>query len=257
MDHLVESGYADTEGLFIDHGVSAFSVDWRDRPMGSELFAELQPGDCVVVSRIDRIFRSVHDMAGTVRDLNVRGVHVVTCCGIDTRTPDGQHMIEILGLMAAWESRELSWRIRLAMKHRQALKGKWKSKREVPRYMKVVEGIDGEWTAHPDFQMIEQYREVVELLDAGYSVSETSDLMEERLAAREGRPVLPQHRFDGNLVLRRADRGDTPYEQVVALRRWLKKQRPNKAGNVERDWSYRRVVHARKTCIEIDVLLNS
>ena len=254
---MVENGYEGGGKVIGDFGVSAFSVDWKHRPGGKVLWDQLKPNDCVVVLRVDRIFRSMLDMSRTMKELNDRGVHLVTCCGIDTRTEHGRQAIEVLSMMAAWESRDISWRMKLICKHRRKLKGKWRCPEALPRWMKAVHFDEDSWAAHPDMHWIDQYREVEELLNEGYSYRKASQLMEERLAFREMRPVLPPIRFSKDRVIDRAYRDDIPLIYRWSLEDWFKTRTPDANGEYDRDWSENRIHLQRRYFKEIDAVLNA
>ncbi|MCP4507042.1 MAG: recombinase family protein [Fuerstiella sp.] len=254
-NRLLGEGYTDA-GLFQDQGVSAFSVDWKDRPAGSQLWAELQPNDAVVVSRLDRVFRSVHDMANTTKTLLDRGIHIVTGCGLDTRTPFGRQGLEILTLLAAWESRDLSWRLKLAFAAAKKLKGKWLAAETLPRWMKKVEVNGTHWTAHPDFFWIRQYQELEQMLETGMPAKQAADFMEERNAATDCRPLLPPLKFNPIVIRRRLKRHNEPGHLVDGYDRWCKRQTPDKNGELERDWSWERVRHAKTQFSAIEKLLS-
>jgi putative DNA-invertase from lambdoid prophage Rac len=71
-------GYADMHGLAIDwilveEGVSG-SVPVNDRPVGGPLFAKLKPGDTLIASKLDRLFRSALDALQVVEALKGMGV---------------------------------------------------------------------------------------------------------------------------------------------------------------------------------------
>jgi DNA invertase Pin-like site-specific DNA recombinase len=186
---FLKAGYSDG-ARFTDHGVSAFCVNWADRPEGKKLWDQLKPGDCVLVSRVDRAFRSLHDMADTLKVMVEKGIHNMTGCGVSTQA------VEILGLMAEWESRSISRRVRMAIAHQRELCGPWKSTWELPRFMKEVRHADNTWTAVVDRRMLEDYRDVYELTDMGMTRDQVSDYMEEREARRDGRPMVPRQKFD-------------------------------------------------------------
>jgi len=61
---------------FIDKGVSG-SVPLAFRPQGKEMLAALQKGDCIVASKMDRLFRSAIDALQTAEELKQRGVDLV------------------------------------------------------------------------------------------------------------------------------------------------------------------------------------
>jgi DNA invertase Pin-like site-specific DNA recombinase len=255
MNRMAAEGYTPVPEILEDLGVSAYSVDWKDRPMGKVLWGQLQPYDCVVVSRLDRIFRSVHDMANTTKSLIEQDIHLVTGCGLDTRTPLGRQGIEILSMMAAWESREISWRSQMVHKHCKALRGKWISEYNSPKWMDVVYKDSG-WTLHPNLTWIAQYREVQELLvEQRMGLQEAADYMEERIAARLGRPILPATRFNP-MSWQRHHNKKLPPEQVKALRKWLRGRKRDKDGCVDREWSYIRVKNARRHFEDIENVMS-
>lgn len=64
------------DGIFSDLGVSG-SVPLNDRPEGQKLVADLKPGDTVVASKLDRLFRSASDALTTVEALQKRKVGVI------------------------------------------------------------------------------------------------------------------------------------------------------------------------------------
>lgn len=62
--------------VFRDEGVSG-SVPLAGRREGSRLLAALKPGDTVIASRLDRLFRSSRDALNSVDALKARGVGVI------------------------------------------------------------------------------------------------------------------------------------------------------------------------------------
>ena len=71
-------GYCEMHGLdladvVIEEGVSG-SVPISQRPAGGALFSKLQPGDMVIASKLDRLFRSAIDALTVVEGLKARGV---------------------------------------------------------------------------------------------------------------------------------------------------------------------------------------
>ena len=64
-----------------------------------------QPGDTLMVTRIDRLSRSVGDLETLVVDLKVRGVHLrATEQPIDTSTSAGKAFFQMLGVFAEFET---------------------------------------------------------------------------------------------------------------------------------------------------------
>lgn len=65
----------------------------------------LRPGDTLVVTRIDRLARSVRDLQNIVHDLQQRGVQLkATEQPIDTGTPAGKAFLGMLGVFAEFET---------------------------------------------------------------------------------------------------------------------------------------------------------
>jgi DNA invertase Pin-like site-specific DNA recombinase len=74
-------GYA-LAGIFTEAGVSA-SIPIAQRPQGAALLAAMQPGDIVVVTKLNRAFRSARDALTTLEYLRSRsiGLHSVDLGG--------------------------------------------------------------------------------------------------------------------------------------------------------------------------------
>ena len=69
------------------------------------LLTFLRQGDCLVVTRIDRLARSVCDLALIVRDLEARGISLrATEQDINTSTPAGRAFLQMLGCFAEFET---------------------------------------------------------------------------------------------------------------------------------------------------------
>lgn len=65
----------------------------------------VQPGDTLVVTRIDRLARSIGDLQDIVRDLKSRGVTLrATEQPIDTASAAGKAFLDMLGVFAEFET---------------------------------------------------------------------------------------------------------------------------------------------------------
>lgn len=65
----------------------------------------LRPGDTLVVTRIDRLARSLRDLQNIVHDLKQRGVFLkATEQPIDTQTAAGKAFLDMLGVFAEFET---------------------------------------------------------------------------------------------------------------------------------------------------------
>lgn len=69
------------------------------------LLAFLRPGDTLVVTRIDRLARSLRDLQNIVHELRQRGAHLRTTeQPIDTSTAAGKAFLDMLGVFAEFET---------------------------------------------------------------------------------------------------------------------------------------------------------
>lgn len=65
----------------------------------------LQPGDTLMVTRIDRLARSVKDLEDIVATLRARGAFLrATEQPVDTSTPAGKAFLQMLGVFAEFET---------------------------------------------------------------------------------------------------------------------------------------------------------
>jgi putative DNA-invertase from lambdoid prophage Rac len=90
--------------VFEERGISG-SVPLKQRPVGSELWAALQPGDMIVASKLDRMFRDALDALQTVQALKELEVSLVLLdLGTDPVTNGLSEMF--LTIVAAFASME-------------------------------------------------------------------------------------------------------------------------------------------------------
>jgi DNA invertase Pin-like site-specific DNA recombinase len=91
----------------------------------------LRPGDTLVVTRVDRLARSIRDLQDIVHELRERGVTLkATEQPIDTRTASGKAFLDMLGVFAEFETnlrRERQLEGVAAAKLRGAYKGRKRS----------------------------------------------------------------------------------------------------------------------------------
>jgi DNA invertase Pin-like site-specific DNA recombinase len=76
-----------------------------DRPELAHMLKQLRPGDCVVVTRLDRLGRSLRELLNLLADFDQRGVGFKSLADAwaDTRSPHGKLMVSILGSLAEFE----------------------------------------------------------------------------------------------------------------------------------------------------------
>lgn len=80
-------------------------VTTKDRTELATLIAFARPGDTIVVTRIDRLARSIADLATLVRTLDEKGVALrATEQPIDTGTAAGRAFLQMLGVFAEFET---------------------------------------------------------------------------------------------------------------------------------------------------------
>jgi DNA invertase Pin-like site-specific DNA recombinase len=98
---------------FVDEDVSGLKTKLRDRPDGKQLCDILQPGDTVVLTAVDRCFRSMADAASQVQVWKSLGINVhFLDVDIDINTTEGELMFHILAAAAQYEARMISKRVK-------------------------------------------------------------------------------------------------------------------------------------------------
>jgi DNA invertase Pin-like site-specific DNA recombinase len=82
---------------------SGTSLTGRDEL--ATLIAFARPGDTIVVTRVDRLARSIADLAAIVRELEAKGVALrATEQPIDTGSAAGRAFLQMLGVFAEFET---------------------------------------------------------------------------------------------------------------------------------------------------------
>jgi DNA invertase Pin-like site-specific DNA recombinase len=108
------------------------------------LLAFLREGDTLVVTRIDRLARSVKDLQDIVHELKAKGVALkATEQPIDTSTPAGKAFLDMLGVFAEFETalrRERQMEGIAKAKAKGVYKGR---KRDLPRDAILAAKADG------------------------------------------------------------------------------------------------------------------
>lgn len=101
-----------------------------------DLLGQVRRGDVLVVSRLDRLSRSLTDFAGLMERAQRQRWNVVALdLGIDLATPNGEFMASVLAAMARWERRIIGQRTAEGMTAARA-KGHLPGRRSaVPRHV--------------------------------------------------------------------------------------------------------------------------
>ncbi len=102
-------GYAQILGtkvdrLFVERGVSG-SRPLRERPEGMALLAALQPGDTVITTKLDRMFRSAADALNVLDGIKAKGIalHMIDLGGDVTGNGISKLVFTILSAVAEAE----------------------------------------------------------------------------------------------------------------------------------------------------------
>jgi DNA invertase Pin-like site-specific DNA recombinase len=123
-DALVALGVPD-DRVFTDKGMTGTK---RDRPGLKSALAACRPGDILVVTKLDRLARSLRDATDIAEELTRRGVKLNLGGSIyDPTDPVGRLLFNVLGMVAEFESDLIRARTREGMataKVRGKLKGR-------------------------------------------------------------------------------------------------------------------------------------
>lgn len=107
--------------IYEDNGASAKTL--KGRPGLSEALTVLANGGAtaLVVAKLDRLARSVHDFAGLVRLAERQGWGIVALdLGVDMTTPTGGLLANVTASVAEWERRIISLRTSEALAQRRS-----------------------------------------------------------------------------------------------------------------------------------------
>lgn len=92
-----------------------------NRPVLAGALASLRRGDALVVSRLDRLTRSLPDFADLLRTAERRGWNLVALdMGLDLSTPTGRAMAGMAAVFAQWEREMIGLRIAEALAAKRA-----------------------------------------------------------------------------------------------------------------------------------------
>src|SRR5439155_13836658 len=106
--------------LIVDGGESAKSLD---RPGMERLLALVDQGkvQTVIIAKLDRLTRSVKDLAELLERFQRRGVSLVSVAeSLDTGSAAGRLVINIMTAVSQWEREAIGERTRDAMRHKKS-----------------------------------------------------------------------------------------------------------------------------------------
>jgi site-specific DNA recombinase len=111
---------AELADVIVDAGESAKSLN---RPGMARLLALVDSGavDTVIIAKLDRLTRSVADLAELLKRFERRGVSLVSVAdSLDTRSAAGRLVLNIMVSVSQWEREAIGERTRDAMHHKRA-----------------------------------------------------------------------------------------------------------------------------------------
>lgn len=127
--------------------LEAYTGTKMERPLFTELLDELESGDTLVVTKLDRFARTASDGVRVIKDLMARGVAVhVLNMGLVEDTPTGRLILNILLAFAEFERDNIVERL---------ADGKEAEKAKNPDYKEGRKALE----IHPHFEM---YRERID-----------------------------------------------------------------------------------------------
>lgn len=112
LDALEKAGCA-RDKIFIDK----ISGAKAERPGLEKCLAEIQPGDTLLVWRLDRLGRSMPHLVSLIEDLRQKGIGFKSICDgvIDTTTASGELIFNIFSSLAQFERRLIQERTRAGL----------------------------------------------------------------------------------------------------------------------------------------------
>ena len=104
--------------VFKDEGISGATTK---RPALIRCLKTLEAGDTLIVWKMDRLGRSLRDLIHMLDDLRARGVRFQSLTeAIDTETPTGRAMWQMIGVLAELERSLITERTRAGVKSAQS-----------------------------------------------------------------------------------------------------------------------------------------
>ena len=103
-------------GRFYEDGDTSGRVPMEQREAGLRLILDANRGDHIVFAKLDRAFRRVYDAVKTLDQWSEQGViyHALDL-GIDSSTPSGQMIVQIMAVFAEFERKIISVRTKEAL----------------------------------------------------------------------------------------------------------------------------------------------
>lgn len=197
---------------------SAGSSKLRERPAGRRLLMSLKRGDHIVITKLDRMWRSVLDAARTLCEFNAQGVifHIIDM-RVDTSTAMGKFMLHLMASLAEFEIDTQSERRKVRVQH---LKTAGMSTGNVPFGFKTeLDTTTGQRRSRrvPDDKEREVLKELLRLHADGYNRAEMCRRLEKvGHKSRKGTSYGPA--YVRKLLVLAQDWRDSGWGEEVLLR---------------------------------------
>jgi DNA invertase Pin-like site-specific DNA recombinase len=105
QDLSIQTAALKAAGCAVIRAEKASGTTRNGRSELETLIQFLRPGDILLVTRIDRLARSLRDLQNMVHELREKGVHLkATEQPIDTTTAAGKAFLDMLGVFAEFET---------------------------------------------------------------------------------------------------------------------------------------------------------
>jgi DNA invertase Pin-like site-specific DNA recombinase len=105
QDLSIQKAALRAAGCTVIRAEKATGTTRKGRTELETLLEFLRKGDTLVVTRIDRLARSLRDLQNIVHELREKGVHLkATEQAVDTSTPAGKAFLDMLGVFAEFET---------------------------------------------------------------------------------------------------------------------------------------------------------
>jgi len=117
-----------------------------DRAGLAKALAFIEPGDCLVVWKLDRLGRSLPHLLTTVSELKIRGIAFRSLTEqMDTTTPQGEFLFHIFGALAQFERSLIQERVQagLAAARRRGRRGGRPTSVDAEKLSAVIAALDG------------------------------------------------------------------------------------------------------------------
>jgi DNA invertase Pin-like site-specific DNA recombinase len=155
-------------------------VEFRKRHEGSRLFSTLNPGDMLIIPKIDRGFRNIRDALNSLHDLKQRNVsvHFIDLGGDATTNGISQVIFTILGAFADFERERISQRIS-EVKQQQKANGFWTGGQPPFGYR-----VNDEGRLEPNPEQADALAAIFRWKEEGFSLRKISDKLDREFGVK-------------------------------------------------------------------------